>query len=245
MPIPEPEFLRASENVLNSLKRRRLEGIEKEVYNLLTYRHVQEPKNFDKDFVTYEKKLNESAKHLNGEHRTIWLAINHLKTNAGNTSYKEYFTFRPNGIRQAMEFLELMPKLKEELNKLNGNASFKFPNGYDFLLTHNDSLVIHYANERQGLEIRRIVQKLFEEKNLQLTPRTNRVETGFDLKLGGTWLSHSEIISGIVANGIREHRNEFQNLNREEFAKKLLEELHKANALNVQQVRERLENRGS
>jgi hypothetical protein len=181
--------LRASEKILNSLKRGKTgRGINNHSYNLMTYREVRAPEDpkkfqaFEKEFEDYEKNLTNLSARLNGKSHKSWLSINELpESPADDILYKEYFTLKPRQ-GQARKFLEVMSKLKTKLGK---NIPFKFPKGYDVLLAHNDSLVIHYADEKQGPVIRRIVQKLFEEGGLELTPRTNRVETGFDLKLGG------------------------------------------------------------
>lgn len=135
--------------------------------------------------------------------------------------FKEYFSFVPRSqthegvVEEINQFVGSLGDLAEKLYQLglenNDEINIKIPRDLAILLYHPDSLVVHYRNEKIGLEIRKIVQDTLEARGV-LVGRTDRTESGFDFesnhgkasRLSG---SHSELISRIVSNQITQELN--------------------------------------
>lgn len=129
---------------------------------------------------------------------------------------KQYFTFVPvlrtiEGVSGEMNaFIKIIPELINELRLLGLNNTdeieLKVPNNILFFISHPDSMVVHFRNERIADDVRRIVQEVCARHGIAIA-RKGRAETGFDFRsskgkyahLSG---SHSELIAKAIAKNI-------------------------------------------
>lgn len=131
-------------------------------------------------------------------------------------SFKQYFTFVPlskthEGVFEEMnKFIQVIPELAKKLRLLGlthvDEIELKVPNNILFFISHPDSLVVHFRNERIAGDVRRAVDEICKKHGITIT-RKGRAEAGFDFRsnkgkqayLSG---SHSELIAKAIAKDI-------------------------------------------
>jgi hypothetical protein len=144
---------------------------------------------------------------------------------------------------QILFFLKgIVKPLAEKLQVLNrdkeGGISFKFRESIRGLLTHPDSIVIHYSKKSLRQEIRRIVREVDNNEHTFLLGRNLKSKSGFDFeseKENPYSASHSKIIARRMAFEILLHppRNWKR---RDEIVKKLTQLLDKYKTMNENEI---------
>jgi hypothetical protein len=163
-------------------------------------------------------------------------------------TYKEYFTFHVSSTtferawEQVVRFLRALPVLHKELyayNQRYPGISIKIPNSIWTLLTHPDSIVIHYRQKSLHGAIRDAVLHTYHELGVSLVDRGIKADSGFDLeKIGDPNFekSHSQLISDIIAKQILKHEKSFRVMPLIKFAKWLEASVEQVSKWTVEQV---------
>ena len=108
-----------------------------------------------------------------------------------------------------------MPLLHQALYELNFSVApscgiqIKVPISLRYFFNHPDSLVIHYRDSRLKDHIRNTVASVYHNAGVQLQ-RSLRAQSGFDFHFEHEGeekgISHSQLISRIVAHHVGENR---------------------------------------
>ena len=156
----------------------------------------------------------------------------------------DYFTFEPKSkthdpvFREILQFLNVLPELHKELFKLSvenfDKIDFKIPITLRNLIQTPDSVIIYYRNKDLSGVIRKTTETIFLRRCIKFANRFFRVNSGFDFD--GENLSHSMLISQVLANHILKHYDEFLFLSENELIPWLKSSILECNKWTEEQI---------
>jgi len=258
MPISEYKFNQISEEILKELnshtidKNKSKNRIKNYLYNLLTKTKI-DVDLFLLELLQKQQELNKTINIINSEDKgrikitNKWLRFELSKEKQfellkkTNIAYKRYYTIEiPKGssetaLKYIKKFYSSLPELHEKLNKLakdnDSLINFKVPLEIQTLLTHIDSLIIHFSKKHLDNTIHKTVINHLEKHKIVHKKRFHRTEKGFDL-IGNSLKndrSHSMLIADVLGDIIFEHETKFNETTKQELIEWLKISIRKVN----------------